>query len=489
MNIWKKLLAVTAVAAMASAVFYVGQIGNSVLGTGEVPENALIHKPTVNIWYTDETLGDFLAGAALEFSADSDVRIIPRLVSGLEYLETINSESLYLSSIPDLYIIGNDSLEKAYLAGLACRTEDDGYISENNFPGTAISAVTYDGEKIAYPFYYETSALIYNKTYMEEHVKRVLEAEADAQAGEEAMDALEEGDSEEEGTAESEPSGFQDEVIAERMDALTPSSVEDILNFADSYEAPEQVKAVFRWDVADIFYNYFFVGNYVDVGGPNGDKMDQIDIYNLDAIRCMQSYQQMNEFFSIEEEEVDYNAVVQDFLDGKLVFTIATSDIISKIEEARQKEAFPYEYGVTRVPDINAELETRGMSETHVVVINGYSEQKEAANEFAVYLTGRASEKLFEQTGKLASNRNIVQSVPQSEDFFREYEESVPVPKMMTTSNYWIQMEVAFTKIWSGDDVSMTLKELSEQIMTQVTGTEYVEEYIEAPVEEVVVDN
>ena len=40
----------------------------------------------------------------------------------------------------------------------------------------------------------------------------------------------------------------------------------DILTFANSYDAPEQVEAVFKWDVADIFYNYFFVGNYIDVG-------------------------------------------------------------------------------------------------------------------------------------------------------------------------------------------------------------------------------
>lgn len=483
MSISKKLLAVTAVAAMASAVFYAGLVGDQALSAGENPEIALLHKPTVNIWYTDETLSDFLAGAALEFSADSEVRVIPRLVSGLEYLETINRESLYLSSIPDLYIIGNDSLEKAYLSGLACPVEDNGYINTDNFPETAIHAVTYDGDKIAYPFYYETSALIYNQTYMEEHSRKVLEAENDAMAGEEA-----DGTAVEESTEES-ISDVDDTVIEEHMNVLIPGSVEDILNFADSYEAPEQVKAVFRWDVADIFYNYFFVGNYVDVGGPDGDQMDQIDIYNLDAIRCMQSYQQMNEFFSIEEEEVDYDSVVRDFLEGKLVFTIATTDIVSKIEEAKRNGEFPYEYGVTTVPDINAELATRSMSETHVVVVNGYSEQKDAANEFAVYLTGKASGQLFEKTNKLASGKMIEHSVPQAAAFFSEYEDSVPIPKMMTTSNYWIQMEVAFTRIWSGDDVSMTMKELSEQIMTQVTGTEYVEEYIEAPVIQVEVNN
>ena len=45
-------------------------------------------------------------------------------------------------------------------------------------------------------------------------------------------------------------------------------------------------------------------------------------------------------------------------------------------------------------------------------------------------------------------------------------------------------MEIAYTKIWSGENVSDVLKALSEQIMTQVNGQPYTEEeYIEVPTE------
>ena len=57
---------------------------------------------------------------------------------------------------------------------------------------------------------------------------------------------------------------------------------------------------------------------------------------------------------------------------------------------------------------------------------------------------------------------------------------------MMTTGNFWVQMEIAFTEIWEGGDVNALLKGLSEQVMSQVTGDDsYTEEYIELPVEEV----
>ena len=44
-------------------------------------------------------------------------------------------------------------------------------------------------------------------------------------------------------------------------DQLIPASVVDILTFADQYSTPENVEYFLRWDVSDIFYNYFFIGN------------------------------------------------------------------------------------------------------------------------------------------------------------------------------------------------------------------------------------
>ena len=69
--------------------------------------------------------------------------------------------------------------------------------------------------------------------------------------------------------------------------------------------------------------------------------------------------------------------------------------------------------------------------------------------------------------------------------FVAEYEKSAPNPKMIGTSNYWVEMEIAFARIWVGNDANAELKSLSEKIMTQIKGEEYTEEYIDVP-EEVV---
>ena len=483
-----RILAVAAVLAAAALLLYFGIGSDRLANLAPIPDNALVDKPTLNLWYTDETFSDFLAAAALDFSEDSEVRVIPRLVSGLEYLESINEASLTTNMIPDVYIIGNDSLEKAWLSGLAAEIRDEeGYVSEKNFPETALSAVTCEGHRIGYPFYYETSALVYNLTYLEEAAADQLQAEADAIAGQEAMAALDENGEPPaaEGEISSEGQTPSSEAqLTERTQELVPQTIEDILAFADGYNAPEQVEAVFSWDVSDVFYNYFFLGNYVNVGGRDGDDETQIDIYNLDAIRCLEAYQELTQYFSIDPEEVSYESVAQDFLDGKLVFTIATTDMVSRLEQASADGSFPYAWGVARVPDIDGGLITRSLSVTSAVVVNGYSEKKDTANAFARYLTQTAAQKLYESTGKLPADTGIALPCEQAEMFAQEYAASVPIPKMMTTSNYWVQMEIAFTRAWNGEEVSAVLQEISEQIMTQVTGESYTEEYIQPPQEE-----
>lgn len=496
-----RILAVAALLAAAALLLYFGIGSDRLAQLSPIPDNALVDKPTLNLWYTDESLTDFLAAAALDFSEESEVRVIPRLVSGLEYLESINEASLNTNMVPDVYIVGNDSLEKAWLSGLASEVRDTDYVTAENFPETALSAVTYQDHLIGYPFYYETSALVYNLTYLEEAAADQLQAEADALAGQEAMAALDENGepvqtdgSGEEAEADGETAAdaqteeteteASDAQISERTQTLIPETIDDILSFADSYNAPEQVEAVFRWDVSDIFYNYFFIGNYVNVGGPQGDEEEQIDIYNLDAIRCLTAYQELTQYFSIDPEEVNYESVAQEFLDGKLVFTIATTDMIARLEEAASDGSFPYEYSVARVPDINDELITRSLSVTNAVVVNGYSEKKDVANEFARYLTETAAQELYESSGKLPANTQISLPNEQAGIFAEEYAASVPIPKMMTTSNYWVQMEIAFTRVWNGEEVSAVLQDISGQIMTQVTGEAYTEEYIEPPEEE-----
>ncbi|MBQ3517233.1 MAG: extracellular solute-binding protein, partial [Lachnospiraceae bacterium] len=272
--------------------------------------------------------------------------------------------------------------------------------------------------------------------------------------------------------------------IEARIVELIPQTFEELLAFANEYDAPAAVDGVFKWDVSDIFYNYFFAGNYMNVGGPCSDTPEEVDIYNLDAIKAMQIYQNLNQFFSFEANDMKYASVIEEFMAGKMVYTTATSDIIKTLDAAKEEGTFAFDYGLMEIPDLNEELQTKNLSVTNTVVVNGFSDGKEDANKFASYLTSKAAESLYEKTGKIPALTKEACKDERTAVFYREYENSVPAPKMMVTSNLWVQLEVTFTEVWNGAGVSRSLQNLSEMIMSQINGADYEEEFIEEPKEE-----
>ncbi len=482
----------------------------------EATQTAQAQDGPLILWYTDEDLTDYLMSMSLAFQEEHDIRVSPVLVSGVEYLEQINAASVQGKDAPDLYITSNDNLMKAYLAGLATKIEDVGkVIIPQYYPQTALHAVGCDGALVAYPFYYETNFFLYNKTFMADLAKQTIETEADQAAAEEAMETLAtEGEpaeqakeintaaqtegtetqtestetqtqntenTETDGTTNTEADGtinteagvdeesygLSAEVL-QQMSTMIPSTIDDILAFADNYDAPETVEYVFKWDVSDIFYNYFFVGNYIDVGGENGDNNANFNIFNQETIDCLQVYQDLNQFFSIDTKEVTYDLILQEFIEGKTVFTVATTDAIAKIEEAKAAGSFNYEYGVGVLPDISTKLKARGLSVTSAVAVNGYSGRKEDANAFAQYLTYENPDTLYNRSGKIACRYDVEYDNPEISNTMLEYQKSVSLPKMIEASNFWVQLEIAFTKVWTGSDPEEELRALSELIGSQI---------------------
>lgn len=449
-------------------------------------EFAQTDKDSLVIWYTDETLTDYLNYACVSFNEKYGIRVVPRLQSGDAYLEQINEASVKDEGMPDMYLTTNDMLERAYLTGLTSQIQDNNSIvSSRYFPEAALQAVTYKDKLVAYPLYFETSALLYNRSYLYEMAKNQVLAEESTEPEEIGGELIEESEDEEITAEEAAYAAMtQDEKIEYKIEQAVPDNFDQLLEFANTCDAPQNVETIFKWDVKDIFYNYFFVGNYIDVGGPNGDDINSINIYNIDAINALTLYQNMNQFFSFDYEDISYNSVLDEFLEGKLVFTTATTDSIKRIEQAKQEGSFEYEYGVTQIPDINQFLSSRSMSVTDVVAVNGYSDKKSSANEFARYLTVDYVHNLYEMTGKLAACSTVKYDNDAVDGFVSEYSDSVPVPKMMAASNYWLQAEITFSNIWAGKTVSKELQSLSEQIKKQVTGMEISEEYIDVPIEE-----
>lgn len=380
----------------------------------------------LTLWYTDEKLNPYLVEAAEEFEQQNHVEITLQLVTAVDYIEHINTASISDLGGPDLFITSSELLEKARLAGLT--VENDSFTErelEDAFPQQALNAASCGGRLMAYPFYFETCCLLYNKNYVD----------------------------------------------------AAPVTIDDILAYADSYEGGDEtadVENIFKWNVADIFSNFFFIANYVNLGGPTGDDPSQVQLSADEITACLQYYQSLNAFFAIDAEEVTTENVLQEFIDGKTVYTIAKTDAIAAIDKALATEEETVSgdgdrfYGIAQVPDLTAELATKGLSVTNSVVVNAYSAQRELAKSFARYLTFEKAEDLYGLTDKMPVRLGVEYENPEMGVLLEQYENSVEVPKLTDLSNYWMEMEIAFANIWQGSDAAAEADAVAQEMLQQL---------------------
>lgn len=419
-------------------------------GTEEEPASLVL-------WYTDDKLNAYLVEAAAEFEKTHNVKVTLQLVTAVDYIEHINTASISDLGGPDLFITSSELLEKARLAGLT--VENDSFSDRelnNEFPRKALDAATCGGKLMAYPFYFETCFLLYNKGYVES----------------------------------------------------APATIDEIREYAGNFEGGdglEKVENILKWNVADIFFNFFFISNYVNLGGATGDNKAEVQLSAEEVIQCLEYYQSLNEFFAIDADAVTTEEVLQEFIDGKIIYTIAKTDAIAKLdaaiaegavaevageeEEGEESEGegeeneggenegeesqgtapdSSYFYGIAEVPNLTDELPTKGLSVTNSVVVNAYSKERPLAKEFAKYITYDKVDDLYSMANKMPVKVGVKYDNEEMTTLLVQYEHSVEVPKITDLSNYWIEMEIAFANIWRGNDVRAEIEAVDARIQAQL---------------------
>ena len=420
----------------------------------------------LTIWYTDDRMTPYITKAAVEFGEKENITVIPVLKPAENFLEECYRASTSGESYPDVLITGSETLEKAYLSGVAMEIPNEGMqIGILNYSEAAVRAVTYEGMTLGYPLSFDTSVMVYNRTYLEQWARQM--AIADLTGNPIDMEG---------GSSESEDSGnsglTEDDIDPEQLEALTseyitrmvPYTLEDLMTIANSYSVPDGVEGIMSWDVSSIMYNYWLIGNAISLGGPYGDDRSSISVNNESAVTCLTKYQALHDYFSIESGEVTYDSVVQDFIDGKTVFTIGGYDIVNRLKEATADGSFVYEYGFSEMPNVTSDIPSASLSITSVVCVNSFSPKTELAREFALFLTRDEAPNLTELTGLAGCSRSFGMEGGADQIYAIEYAGSVSLPKMMETENIWMQLEVMFSKVWEGEDIKNELITLDNNI-------------------------
>lgn len=363
------------------------------------------------IWYYDSLYTDYLNYLSETYSDKNDVQVIVKQISADGYLEEINKASSSGKDYPDLYILPQEMLEKAYLGGLAQINEHDKQYSEKNYSKTALSSITYKNKKVAYPFSFDVGFVVYNKAY-----------------------------------TDSEPKSF-----------------DEILKYAENFDGENypDVMTVLEWNPADIMYNYGFVGSYMECGGINGDDETVFDVTNENVKASLKYYVKLKEYFSIEMENVSDRKIKQDFVKGKIVYTIAGMEYFNYFSKK------DVEFAVSKFPHLNEELSTKALATTNVLVVNPFTDYQRETEKLAMYMTYDNPQKVYELSGRLS---------PAIYDYEDEnlnkilecYADSVVMPKLMNTLDYKQRLTVTLNNIWNGAKIKDSLNNLKSEMSIEL---------------------
>lgn len=352
----------------------------------------------LTVWYTDPGIEAYMNAAAEAYERETGIRVKPVEMSSIDYLENINQANITEGQTnADVYILNSNLLEKAYLAGLTTRTDEE-YDGMAAYPEPAVSACIWQGKSLGYPFYYETSFFLYNKNFIES----------------------------------------------------CPTYFQEILDFSEQYGIDgtvyEGIETILKWDVRNLYYNYGFAGAYLNLGGPYGDEETIVDLANESVVEALSFYKKLNQSLYFEAEESDYDRVLEEFLNGKILYTIAGTQSLSRFEEAYEAG---FAYGIAPVLNMNETLVSKAVATNYLVEVNPYGVSEEEAEAFAIFLADTYIEQFYGLTGKMSCKPMGSYDNPELVKVEDAYADSVQLPKLTKTSGYWMELELAFHAIWN----------------------------------------
>ncbi len=371
-------------------------VDDETTSSDEVVETAQAQeRVNIRLWYCDSELTGYLEYCAAEYeTANNNVHITLTLIPEADYIDTLTTEAIKPDTV-DMYIVDNDKLEQVKLAGIAGENRMTDIYNEYNYSVAAMEACTYDGRLIAYPLTFDTSFLIYNASYVQD---------------------------------------------------VSFVNFEEIKNYAENFEveAGSGVSSIFTCDPQDIFYNYGYLGAYLNIGGKAGDNRAEIFDITDELTQAAELYKQLIEYFYIDINNADYYSCLNGLEDGSIVLTIGD---MAMYRRAVSESAF--QIGTAALPDMSESIKSAPLSVTTAVVVNPFSDDITVAESFAKYLTYTNTTELYTMSGQPAC-RIIDNEDDNIDHIYESYDKSVPKLKLMYSDEFYAMLEIAIHSIADG---------------------------------------
>lgn len=378
---------------------------------GKVLKNGAVSTCSINVWYCDDSLKSYIKSVKKSFEKEYNVKVISKYVDKVEFFEKINELNKNENKdTPDIYLFPSEKLESAYLGGMSKNVKLSEEDKEKLGDG-AVVAATYDGEMRAYPIMFEEPVFVYNKSYSTKSMK----------------------------------------------------TFDEILTYAkefDNTKAPN-VTDILKWDVKELQYNYAFVGEYLNFGGKFGDNAEDIDVSNANVKSALTYYNSLNNYFATDINTVNYDNILNDFNEGKIVYTMVNTKDLKKLNKV--------DYVVSKIPDMTNNLKTRTLSFTTLLAVNPYGNTvKDDKNK--EYVDKLVSHIMFDKTNLISEKSDYIPCVKKEnmddteKSIYEQYDSSIGLPKFEYASGFYVSLEIAMGKVWEGKNINETVTEFEKSI-------------------------
>lgn len=378
---------------------------------------------TIKIWYSYKGYEDYIKSAIEEYKTEknSDIEIELEYISEPGYFDYINSKSIEGNG-PDIFLMGSEYLEKAYLLGLLEENNDTDRFNEEVFGKSAIAAAKYNDKLYTYPLGFDVSMIVINNSYVSDEINSFEDIKSYAD-------------------------NFND-ISDEEQEAEDDDKASIFGN----------VKSILSWDVNTLLFNYGFVGNNISF---YEDGKKNININNTEVKKSVDSYLLLKDYFSLTGEET-YEDIINSFLEGEIVFTIAGTDIINALSDSE------IDYSIKKMVNLTSDIECKSLAYIDLLAVNPRAKNINEAKEFAEYISYEYALNMYGISNIISCRKDITYENDKLNDCLVIYDDSIIMPNLLETEDYCIIMEEALKAIWNGSDVNEILGDLQNKYSERI---------------------
>ena len=230
-----------------------------------------------------------------------------------------------------------------------------------------------------------------------------------------------------------------------------PETMEEIIEFAASYNNPAENKWAMAWQVDDAYHNFHWLSTFgMQIMGPDNRDYRQPGFDSPEALEGVRYHQSLRQLlFNVPVSDGGQGATVSRFQKGEIPFTITGP---WSIATAKRNDI---NFGIANLPTING-VQPICFSGVIIAAMSSYTNVPDLAYTWLDFLAGPVGATvLYEVAGKLPALADQSQITGLSDDallqgILKQTPYTIPMPAIAEMSQGWAGLKELFTHTWDG---------------------------------------